>query len=145
MGLFLFSPHPRGTPPALPTSHDTTILLLFPRTLILKENYSFAAHKPLYAGTERKSTSGQSFFSQIFFHFHPCTNDKIITNNFFFFFCFFKEISLADFCQGGLQSLLQAAKKQECKDIYLCLGKDETKIIASELAQITPNKYKTSS
>lgn len=75
-----------------------------------------------------------------FFRLCSCISDKIITNKFFFFA---KRISLEDFCQGGLETLLQAAKKQECKCIYVCLGKGKSKITAAELAQITPNKYKT--
>lgn len=93
-----------------------------------------------------KSSSGQtSFFFQIFVHLFSCISHKIITTNFSFFnfFFFAKRISLKDFCQRGLETLLQAAKKQECKRTYVCLGKDKSKITAAELAQITANKYKT--
>lgn len=58
-------------------------------------------------------------------------------------FFYTKRIISEDFCQGGLETLLQAAKKQEGMCTYAHLGKDKSKIIAAELAQITQNKYKT--
>lgn len=90
-----------------------------------------------------KSTSRQTFFFQQFFPLFSCISHKIITTISFPFFFSVKRISSKDFCQRGLETLLQAAKKQECKCMYVCLGKDKSKIIAAELAQITANKYKT--
>lgn len=56
----------------------------------------------------------------------------------FYFTLFFAErFSSEDFCQGGLEALLEAAKKQEGKCTCACLGRDKSKIIAAELALIT--------